>query len=261
MTGIQRDEVERARLQARARALREQGLTMAQVSDETGVSETTLNRWARRGSWRLSDMAGKAPGVAAVSLDANIPDDIPDLPPEEAASVLVARASRYALAGQMARSAVAARLARQLIELSLRQAEVAALKATADLASRRRLPAELVGLPLDEDCRPLEFPEGWDMARAEKEGRMDLVPIERLRDDLRERLIVNPPAWMRDRDQEAGEQAGQDAEEEAADPEQCETAENPPAAMTDDDRLTDAPTGSVTPETPADTGPRIRSFW
>jgi len=243
---------------------------MAQVSDEIGVAETTLNRWARRGGWRLADMASKAPGVAAVSRDANIPDDIPDLPPEEAASVLVARASRYALAGQMARSAAAAKLAQQLIELSLRQAEAAALKAKADLSSRRRLPAELVGLPLDENCLPLEFPEGWNMARAHKEGRMDLVPIERLRDDLRERLIVNPPAWMQADDQGADElggdepggggEAGQDAAEEAG-PEQRETAEDPPARMTGNDRVTDPAPAPVTPETPVETGPRIRSCW
>ena len=233
---------------------------MAQVSDETGVAETTLNRWARRGGWRLADIASKAPGVAAVSLDANIPDDIPDLPPEEAAAVLVARASRYALAGQMARSAVAARLARQLIELSLRQAEAAALKAKADLSSRRRLPPELVGVPLDENCSPLEFPDGWDMARARRDDRMDLVPIERLRDDLRERLIVNPPAWMRARDAAASGEDGQDVDAEAG-PDQRETAEDPPARMTDNDRVTDRAPEPVAPQTPAETGPRIRTLW
>ena len=260
MAGMQRNPDEREALQARARALREQGLTLAQVSDEIGVSETTLNRWARRGGWRLTDIAGTAPGADGAVPDADIPDDIPDLPAEEAGSVLVSRASRYALAGQMARSAVAARLARQLIELSLRQAEVAALKAKADLSSRRRLPPELVGVPLDANCSPLEFPEGWDMARAQRDGRMDLVPIERLRDDLRERLILNPPAWLQARDREAGGEDGQDADEKA-DPEGRDPVEGRPATMTDNDRVTDPPPAPVTPETPAETGPRMRTCW
>lgn len=258
MASMQRDPDEREALQARARALREQGLTLAQVSDEIGVSETTLNRWARCGGWRLSDIAGSAPGAAAPVAD--IPDDIPDLPADEAGSVLVARASRYALAGQMARSAAAARLARQLIELSLRQAEVAALKAKADLSSHRRLPPELVGVPLDENCRPLEFPEGWDMARAERDGRMDLVPIERLREDLRERLVLTPPAWLQAGEPGAGAEDGQDADEKA-DRAAHEAAEAPPAPMTDNDRVTVAAPEPVTPETPAQTGPRVRSLW
>tara|TARA_R110002124_G_scaffold120911_4_gene279218 strand:- start:589 stop:1368 length:780 start_codon:yes stop_codon:yes gene_type:complete len=250
----------RAALQARARSLREQGLTLAQVSDEIDVSETTLNRWARQGGWRLADIAGTAPDQfdpGERAPDADIPDDIPAVPAEEAASVLVARATRYALAGQMARSAVAAKLAQQLIELSLRQAEVAALKVQTDLKSGRRLPPELVGVPLDETCRPLEYPEGWDLARAERAGRMDLVPVERLRDDLYERLVVNPPAWLRGGEPEVGGEAGHDAHA-TADPEAREAAGAPPATITDNDRVTDSNAESAMPETPAETGPRIR---
>lgn len=260
MAGLHRDPDEREALQARARALREQGLTLAQVSDAIGVSETTLNRWARCGGWRLTDMAGTAPGADGAAPDADIPDDIPDLPAEEAGAVLVSRASRYALAGQMARSAVAAKLGRQLIELSLRQAEVAALKAKADLSSRRRLPPELVGVPLDANCRPLEFPEGWDMARAERDGRMDLVPIERLRDDLRQRLILRQPASPQVYRPQASREGGRGGDGKA-DPAAHETAEAPPAMMTDNDRVTDPAPEPVTPQTPAQTGPRVRSLW
>ncbi|WP_417476015.1 hypothetical protein [Maricaulis sp.] len=263
MANMHRNPDARAALQARARSLREQGLTLAQVSDEIDVSETTLNRWARQGGWRLADIAGTAPNESAPDQsgsgerapDADIPDDIPAVPAEEAASVLVARATRYALAGQMARSAVAAKLAQQLIELSLRQAEVAALKVQTDLKSGRRLPPELVGVPLDETCRPLEYPEGWDLARAERAGRMDLVPVERLRDDLYERLVLNPPAWLRGGEPEVGGEAGHDA---TADPEAREAAGEPPATITDNDRVTDSKAGSAMPEAPAETGPRIR---
>ena len=257
---MQRDPDERAALQAQARALREQGLTLAQVSDEIGVSETTLNRWARHGGWRLTDIAGAVPGGDGAAPDADIPDDIPELPAEEAGSVLVSRASRYALAGQMARSAVAAKLARQLIELSLRQAEVAALKAKADLSSRRRLPPELVGVPLDANCSPLEFPEGWDLARARRDDRMDLVPIECLREDLRERLVLRDPAKPQVYRPPAGREIGRDVDEEAHS-EQRETSDDRPPTMTGNDRVADPPTEPVTPETPAETGPRIRSCW
>ena len=80
----------------------------------------------------------------------------------------------------------------------MREAEAAAQQAQADQASRRQLPSELVGAPLDAHCFPLEFPPGWTLKRARAEGRDDLIPIEVLREDLRQRFCGSEPARPQD---------------------------------------------------------------
>ncbi|WP_417498450.1 hypothetical protein [Maricaulis sp.] len=200
-----RHPAQREALEARARTLREQGLGMAEIAAEVGVPASTLYQWAARGRWRLCDLAADAAAVVVPGGPealANTPagdaqdtaPDAPSPPPEEAARFLMAQASRYGVAGQTARAAATARLARQFLDLSVREAEAAALKAQADQASRRQLPPELVGVPLDAHCFPLEFPPGWTLKRARAEGRDDLVPVEVLREDLIQRLALREPA-------------------------------------------------------------------
>ncbi len=46
----------RAALEARARALRRDGASMAEIERETGVPAPTLHQWAARGKWRLCDL-------------------------------------------------------------------------------------------------------------------------------------------------------------------------------------------------------------
>ena len=200
-----RHPAQREALEVRARALREQGVGMAEIAAEVGVPASTLYQWAARGRWRLCDLAADAGAVvvpAGPQALANTPagdtqdtaPDAPSLPAHEAARFLMAQASRYGVAGQTARAAATARLARQFLDLSVREAEAAALKAQADQASRRQLPSELVGVPLDAHCFPLEFPPGWTLKRARAEGRDDLVPVEVLREEVRQMLFPGDPA-------------------------------------------------------------------
>ncbi len=170
----------------------------AEIAAEVGVPASTLYQWAARGRWRQCDLAEAAvegtaaPGRFEVRAEAQTgaaAPDLPSLPPNEAARYLMAQASRYGVGGQIAKAAATARLARQFLDLSVREAEAAALKAQADQKSRRQLPPELVGVPLDAHCFPLEFSPGWTLKRAEAEGRDDLIPIEVLREDLRQRLF------------------------------------------------------------------------
>lgn len=180
---------------------------MAEVSRALSVPTSTLYQWAARGQWRQADLAEAAvvgqaaPGRFEAGAEADTDaqtgaaaPDVPNLPPDEAARYLMARASRYGVGGQIAKAAATARLARQFLDLSVRAAEAEALKAQADLKSRRQLPPELVGMPLDAHCFPLEFPPGWTLKRARAEGRNDLIPIEVLREDLRHRFCHDEPA-------------------------------------------------------------------
>lgn len=183
--------------------MREQGVGTAEIAAEVGVPASTLYQWAARGHWRQCDLAEAAvvvpaaPGRAEAGRAAEAEDiagGLPSLPPDEAARYLMAQASRYGVGGQIVKAAATARLARQFLDLSVREAEAAALKAQADQKSRRQLPSELVGVPLDAHCFPLEFPPGWTLKRARAEGRDELIPIEVLREDLRQRYCCDEPA-------------------------------------------------------------------
>ena len=48
-----------AALEARARALRLDGASMAEIERATGVPASTLYQWSARGGWRLCDLEGK----------------------------------------------------------------------------------------------------------------------------------------------------------------------------------------------------------
>jgi hypothetical protein len=52
-----RSDEERADLIAAARAMREAGMVMHEVSRQLGVPVSTLHRWAAEGSWRTMDLA------------------------------------------------------------------------------------------------------------------------------------------------------------------------------------------------------------
>tara|TARA_R110000868_G_scaffold101630_5_gene279781 strand:- start:67542 stop:68195 length:654 start_codon:yes stop_codon:yes gene_type:complete len=171
---------------------------MAEISAEVGVPASTLYQWAARGKWRLGDLAadqGLALPASAATSGTEVEDWMPALPVTETAGLLMEQASRHGLAGQLPRAAAAARLAKQLLELAVQEAEARIAQAAADRKTRRQLPPELVGIPLNRDCSPQHFPPGWDLERALAGKRQELIPLEVLREHLAERLIFSrvPP--------------------------------------------------------------------
>jgi hypothetical protein len=117
---------ERARFEVIAIALRRTGADMQTVTDATGVSLSTLHRWAREHEWRLHDLAeaetpvgteglpveGAPPAVApagsAEAGDDAGEEDIPD--PAAVAEHLEIRALQAAASGDLLKSSRAIRL-------------------------------------------------------------------------------------------------------------------------------------------------------
>ena len=60
MAGTPRSAKVRAGLEARAKAMRREGASMAEIERETGVPAPTLHQWAARGKWRLCDLEGES---------------------------------------------------------------------------------------------------------------------------------------------------------------------------------------------------------
>ncbi len=56
MAGTPRSAKVREALEARAKAMRRAGASMAEIERETGVPAPTLHQWAARGGWRLCDL-------------------------------------------------------------------------------------------------------------------------------------------------------------------------------------------------------------
>jgi len=128
-----RTEDERAALEARARALREAGLPMIEVSSRGGVPAPTLFRWAAENGWRGhelrkagSDARAKAAREAAKGDPAFIdarklaPPDTPAGPDavREAAAKAVTAAMHFAETGDPRRAEAALKLAQRFLAVA-----------------------------------------------------------------------------------------------------------------------------------------------
>jgi hypothetical protein len=152
MAGTKRSIEDRARLEAVAREMRVRGQSMAEIRATTGVSVSTLHRWASENGWREQDLAESIPVADEVggcdsepasrpsgqspSLPSGHCPALADATPEEAVEFLLAEASRHAVGGSLMRAERAARLAQRLYALmgieAAQTAEHEAVEAPAD---------------------------------------------------------------------------------------------------------------------------------
>ncbi|PWE16663.1 hypothetical protein DDZ18_10660 [Marinicauda salina] len=81
MPGRPRSTTERARLEARARRMREAGREMNDIVRATGVAGSTLYRWAAENRWRACDLVAEA--EAASEAEPPLPISSTSLFPDE----------------------------------------------------------------------------------------------------------------------------------------------------------------------------------
>lgn len=138
MPGTRHSPEDRARLETIAIAMRKAGADMQAIAEATGVSVTTLHKWARESGWRLEDLGAAAPASPAPAdsdpgpHDPGTPD--PGIPcpgapdPDTPVSVVAAAHQALTLAAQLAASGnlVQAEKAARLSErfLRLKEAEI-----------------------------------------------------------------------------------------------------------------------------------------
>jgi len=132
MSNTTRSRAAREILEGRARALRGEGLSMQEVSDQVGVPVPTLYQWAAAGKWRLADLAEDAPlpdlparGYEAPG--AGPPEPVPADPmaadpmtanPMNAGQQALARSIAAMEAGRLVQADRAARLAERFFALA-----------------------------------------------------------------------------------------------------------------------------------------------
>lgn len=122
MSNTTRSRAAREHLEERARALRGEGLSMQEVSEQVGVPVPTLYQWAAAGKWRLADLAENAPppdlpergdGASETTPPEPVPAD-----PMEAGQQALARSIAAMEAGRLVQADRAARLAERFFALA-----------------------------------------------------------------------------------------------------------------------------------------------
>ena len=185
MSNTTRSRAAREILEGRARALRGEGLSMQEVSEQVGVPVPTLYQWAAAGKWRLADLAEDAPppdlperGDDAPA--AGPPEPVPADPvaadpmtanPMKAGQQALARAIAAMEAGRLVQADRAARLAERFFAL-----------AASDAGGTGAVPPAGAPLDADEKAKRIidEFREYRDLFRELSEAQREAIHQGRL---------------------------------------------------------------------------------
>lgn len=180
MSNTTRSRAAREHLEERARALRGEGLSMQEVSDQVGVPVPTLYQWAAAGKWRLADLAEDAPVPDPCASGDAAPEPVPADPvtadpmtadPMNAGQQALARAIAAMEAGRLVQADRAARLAERFFAL-----------AASDAGGRGAV--KPAGAPLDPDEKAEriidEFREYRDLFRELSEAQREAIHEGRL---------------------------------------------------------------------------------
>jgi hypothetical protein len=175
MSNTTRSRAAREHLEERARALRGEGLSMQEVSDQVGVPVPTLYQWAAAGKWRLADLAEDAPVPEPSGSGDDAPEAAPADPmpadPMAAGQQALARSIAAMEAGRLVQADRAARLAERFFALA---ASVAGGRGAVKPAEAPLDPDEKTDRIIDE------FREYRDLFRELSEAQREAIHQGRL---------------------------------------------------------------------------------